>query len=105
MGLVENGQLALTDRVFGQGARLGTTYGTQAYGANEQSITLDHLLTHTSGYQNGGWISSAIDLLRFLRVVDRRSTPSDLLSAATVHDDRIDSERWLRARLVGGRQR
>jgi CubicO group peptidase (beta-lactamase class C family) len=194
MRLVQNGQLALTDRVFGQGSRLGTTYGSKPYANADKQITLDHLLTHTSGYENtpndpmfqepardhssligwvldnrnptktpgadyhylnfgycligriiekvtaqsyanyvtrailapagiasmqlagdtlaaratdevvyygqsgddpygmkvarmdahGGWIATSIDLLRFLRVVDGRATPADLLSASTI---------------------
>ena len=50
--LVQQGPLALADTVLGTGARLGTTFGTKSYGANEKSITIDHLLTHTSGFQN-----------------------------------------------------
>jgi CubicO group peptidase (beta-lactamase class C family) len=49
--LIEQGQLALTDRVFGIGARLGTTFGTTPYGMYITSITIQHLLQHTAG----GW--------------------------------------------------
>jgi CubicO group peptidase (beta-lactamase class C family) len=49
--LIEQSLLALTDQIFGAGARLGTTYGTTPYGMNIQNITLQHLLEHTSG----GW--------------------------------------------------
>ncbi|MHC5719932.1 MAG: serine hydrolase, partial [Nostoc sp.] len=43
--LVEQGQLQLSDRIFGQGAILGTTYGTTPYNTNVENITLEHLLT------------------------------------------------------------
>jgi CubicO group peptidase (beta-lactamase class C family) len=51
MRLVEQGRLSLDQRVFGTGAILGTTYGTQPYGAGITAITVDELLHHTSG----GW--------------------------------------------------
>jgi Beta-lactamase/Bacterial tandem repeat domain 1 len=46
--LIEAGQLQLTDRVFGAGGILGTTFGTQPYGPNIDQITVQHLLEHTS---------------------------------------------------------
>ncbi len=49
MKLVEEGKLSLNDKVFGTGALLGTTYGTSAYSANLQAITVKHLLEHTAG--------------------------------------------------------
>jgi len=49
MDLVERGLLRLEDRVFGRGAVLGTDYGRAPYGANLEQITIEHLLTHTSG--------------------------------------------------------
>ncbi len=52
MLLAENGALALSDLVFGAAGRLGKTYGTLSYGSAEVSITIDHLLTHLSGFQN-----------------------------------------------------
>lgn len=57
MGLIERGQLNLSDRVFGAGALLGTDYGTQPYSARVQAITLQHLLEHTAG----GWTNDAPD--------------------------------------------
>ena len=48
--LIEAGQLQLGDRVFGAGGILGTTYGTQPFGANIDQITVQHLLEHTSGW-------------------------------------------------------
>lgn len=43
-----------TNRVFGTGAILGTTYGTQAYSANERALNITHLLSHTTGWTNDG---------------------------------------------------
>jgi CubicO group peptidase (beta-lactamase class C family) len=55
--LIEQNQLALTDKIFGVGARLGTRYGTLPYGANIENITLQHLLEHASG----GWPNDGND--------------------------------------------
>ena len=55
--LVERGNLALNDKVFGQGALLGTTYGTKPYSAFLRAITVQHLLEHSAG----GWINDASD--------------------------------------------
>ena len=49
--LAEAGLLMLSDLVFGDDGKLGNDYGTMAYSTNLTSITIDHLLTHTSG----GW--------------------------------------------------
>ena len=49
--LIEQDRLRLTDKVFGAGAVLGTSYGTLPYGPHIGSITVRHLLEHTSG----GW--------------------------------------------------
>ncbi len=49
MKLVEQGKLKLTDKVFGPGKILGTTYGTKAYSSREKAITVEHLLEHTAG--------------------------------------------------------
>lgn len=55
--LREQGKLAPGDKVFGSGARLGTTYGTTPYGSGITGITVQHLLEHTSG----GWKNDAND--------------------------------------------
>ncbi|MEM9217278.1 MAG: serine hydrolase [Cyanobacteria bacterium P01_F01_bin.150] len=47
--LVEQGKLKLSDKVFGDGALLGTTYGARAYSRQERAITVQHLLEHTAG--------------------------------------------------------
>ena len=57
MRLVEQRRLNLDARVFGRGALLGTTYGSQPYSARVQRITVRHLLHHTAG----GWGNSAND--------------------------------------------
>jgi CubicO group peptidase (beta-lactamase class C family) len=49
--LVQDRKLKLTDKVFGHGAVLGTRFGKTPYGRYIEDITLEHLLTHTSG----GW--------------------------------------------------
>ncbi|MCP9751238.1 class A beta-lactamase-related serine hydrolase [Ferruginibacter sp. HRS2-29] len=57
MKLVQNGSLTLDQKVFGTGAILGTTYGTQPYPANVAAVTVNHLLHHTSG----GWGNATND--------------------------------------------
>jgi CubicO group peptidase (beta-lactamase class C family) len=51
MKLEQNNVLELSDKIFGPGAILGTTYGDNAYVPNLKTITVDHLLTHHAG----GW--------------------------------------------------
>ena len=53
--LVEAGKFSLSDKVFGTGGLLGTTYGTPPYSANLSNITVSHLLKNTSG----GWGGSS----------------------------------------------
>lgn len=55
--LIQQRKLALTDKIFGAGARLGTRYGTLPYGRGIQDITLQHLLEHTAG----GWKNDGND--------------------------------------------
>jgi CubicO group peptidase (beta-lactamase class C family) len=57
MSLVEQGKLALSKRVFGKGAVLGTGYGTLPYKQYVEEITVEHLLNHTCG----GWSNSGPD--------------------------------------------
>lgn len=52
--LVDQGVLSLEDRVFGQGALLGTQYGTTPYSAAVKAIRVKHLLWHCSGWSNEG---------------------------------------------------
>jgi D-alanyl-D-alanine carboxypeptidase len=49
--LVQEGKLSLTQKIFGNGSILGTTYGTQPYKIYVTDITVDHLLHQTQG----GW--------------------------------------------------
>ena len=49
--LIENGRLRIDDTVFGLHGILGTRYGRQPYARDIERITVDHLLTHSSG----GW--------------------------------------------------
>ena len=55
--LFQQNRLAPTDKVFGPGARLGTTYGTQPYSSRLRAITVAHLLEHSAG----GWANDAND--------------------------------------------
>lgn len=54
--LIEEGKLRLGDRVLGPGGVLGEAYG-KIESARLRAITIDHLLTHTSG----GWPNDAVD--------------------------------------------
>ena len=47
--LIEEGRLRLDDTVIGKSGVLGTQYGRKPYGQGIEQITIDHLLTHTSG--------------------------------------------------------
>jgi CubicO group peptidase (beta-lactamase class C family) len=49
--LIESGRLRSDQTVFGEEGLLGSEYGRQPYGLGISRITIDHLLTHTSG----GW--------------------------------------------------
>ncbi|MBS1496385.1 MAG: beta-lactamase family protein [Bacteroidetes bacterium] len=55
MKLVQDGKLSVTQKVFGAGGILGTTYGTQPYKQYVTDITVDELLHHTCG----GWGQSS----------------------------------------------
>jgi CubicO group peptidase (beta-lactamase class C family) len=57
MRLVELGRLRLSDRVFGPGALLGTTFGELPYQANLDRITVQQLLEHLGG----GWPNDDTD--------------------------------------------
>jgi CubicO group peptidase (beta-lactamase class C family) len=54
--LIEKNRVRLTDKVFGAGAILGTDYGPPESPGIDQ-ITLEHLLTHTTG----GWSNDGRD--------------------------------------------
>ncbi|HTV57408.1 MAG TPA: serine hydrolase domain-containing protein [Verrucomicrobiae bacterium] len=55
--LVEKGKLNLNDKVFGASGILGTKYGKLPYAQYVEDVTVDHLLTHTSG----GWPNDSTD--------------------------------------------
>jgi CubicO group peptidase (beta-lactamase class C family) len=55
--LVEQNRVRLSDRVIGPGALLGTDYGQPPYSAGIDQITVEQLLTHTSG----GWTNDGRD--------------------------------------------
>lgn len=57
MLLIEQGKLHLTDKVFGTGGVLGTTYGSQPYKQWVTDITIQNLLEHTGG----GWNNESED--------------------------------------------
>jgi len=60
--LVEQGKVNLTDKVFGPGGVLGNAYGKPPYKQYVTEITVDDLLTHTSG----GWPNDSTDpMFRF----------------------------------------
>lgn len=55
--LIEEGRIRLTDKIFGPGAITGTDFGEPPYHPHVDEITVEHLLTHTSG----GWANDAAD--------------------------------------------
>ncbi|SMD42976.1 CubicO group peptidase, beta-lactamase class C family [Aquiflexum balticum DSM 16537] len=50
--LVQDGQLGLDDKVFGDGGILGNDFGTKAYSERVKNVTIRHLLQMTTG----GWV-------------------------------------------------
>jgi len=60
--LVEQGKLSLNDKVFGASGILGEKFGKPPYKQYVTDVTVDHLLTHTSG----GWPADSTDpMFRF----------------------------------------
>lgn len=57
MKLSEQNSIKLSNKVFGSGSILGTTYGTQPYKKYVTAITVQHLLEHLGG----GWKNDAND--------------------------------------------
>ena len=55
--LIEKGKVNLTDKVFGSSGVLGNKYGKPPYKQYVTDITVDNLLTHTSG----GWPNDSTD--------------------------------------------
>ncbi|MAN87018.1 MAG: serine hydrolase [Algoriphagus sp.] len=52
MLLVQDGKIALEDKVFGEGAILGTNFGSKPYSNRVKQVTVKHLLQMTTG----GWV-------------------------------------------------
>jgi CubicO group peptidase (beta-lactamase class C family) len=55
--LVQQGLLRFEDKAFGPGGVLGTDYGAPPYEPQVADITIEHLITHTSG----GWTNDGND--------------------------------------------
>jgi D-alanyl-D-alanine carboxypeptidase len=55
--LAQDGLLALDDKVFGEGAILGTRFGSKPYSEAIKAITVRHLLEHKAG----GWTNDGND--------------------------------------------
>jgi CubicO group peptidase (beta-lactamase class C family) len=75
--LVEQGRLRLGDKVFGEGAVLGTDYRQSyrpSYPPGVDEITIEHLLHHTSG----GWPNDGYDPMFH----SKRSNHAELIAAA-----------------------
>jgi CubicO group peptidase (beta-lactamase class C family) len=73
--LIEQGKLALDTRVFGPDALLGTAYGKPPYNPGVDRITIEHLLTHTSG----GWPKGADDPMFLHQEADHKALISAVL--------------------------
>ncbi len=65
--LAEEGKLKLDDKVFGDGALLGTAYGTKPYSDAYRKITVRHLLEHRSGAFRSKSGKSVLDTLPALK--------------------------------------
>lgn len=67
--LIEQGRLGLDDRVFGHSGILGNDFGSLPAGSQIDQITVEHLLTHTSG----GWTNDGNDPMFQQPQLDHRS--------------------------------
>ena len=67
--LIEQGRLGLDDRVFGRSGILGNDFGSLPAGSQIDRITVEHLLTHTSG----GWTNDGNDPMFQQPQLDHRS--------------------------------
>lgn len=52
--LDQNAFQSVDQKIFGTGALLGNQYGSKPYSNGEKSITMQHLLHHTTGWQSDG---------------------------------------------------
>ena len=74
--LIESGRLRSADTIFGSQGILGKKYGRQPYRPGIEQITIDHLLTHSSG----GW-----DLWHDPMFTNPEMNQADLISWALDH--------------------
>ena len=79
--LIEAGRIRLTDKIFGPGAITGTDYGDPPYHPGVDQITVEQLLTHTSG----GWANDATDPM----FMDREMNQAQLIES-TVRNRPLD---------------
>jgi CubicO group peptidase (beta-lactamase class C family) len=78
--LIEAGKLQLDSHVFGPNSILGDDYPTPLqHRSNIEQITIDHLLTHTTG----GWQNDAGDPMGF----DKKMNHRELIAFALEHND------------------
>ncbi len=78
--LIEAGKLQLDSRVFGPNSILGDDYPTSTkHRPNIQQITIEHLLTHTTG----GWKSDAGDPMG----LDKKMNHRELIAWTLEYDD------------------
>ncbi|WP_396636878.1 serine hydrolase domain-containing protein [Maribacter sp. R77961] len=103
MKLVEEGKLALSDKVFGPGGVLGSDFGSATLTTNEMNITVDHLLIHSSG----GWgVSTGGDPMDFEQQLDANSFIEyifnnwDLQNAPGTTYSYSNYGYWLLARII-----
>jgi CubicO group peptidase (beta-lactamase class C family) len=81
--LIEAGELPLHSRVFGPNSILGDDYPTPSnHRSNIEQITIEHLLTHTTG----GWKNDAGDPMG----LDKRMNHRELIAWALEHNDLTD---------------
>ena len=66
--LVEQGKLNLSDKFFGPSGVLDNMYGKPPYKQYVTDITVDHLLTHTSG----AWPNDSADPMFRFRLWDHK---------------------------------
>lgn len=57
MKLIQEGKIKMNDKIFGEGALLGTVFGSKSYGSLITDITVEHCLHHTLG----GWGNASSD--------------------------------------------
>lgn len=76
MKLVEEGKLALDDKIFGDGSVLGHDFGTQPYKTHITSLTVKHCLSH----HVGGWGNASNDPTMRNPSMDATQLISDIIN-------------------------